>query len=135
VTGDDRPWWASDEATTTDPLDPVDAHRAARRGGIPGEDWDLPLLDGLVGAPRGAGTASPDDDAERAHGPDVCGVCPICLALRTLGGSRPQLVEHLTEAARHLAAAVRDLLEDPPRPRTPPAPPPDDDGLQRIDLD
>lgn len=77
----------------------------------------------------------PDGDQTRdpgAHGPDVCGVCPICVGLRALGASRPELVSHLTEAARHLAAAVRTVVEQQAAPDAGGA---DDDGLTRIDLD
>jgi hypothetical protein len=135
VTGGPRPWWASEaDAAASDPVDPVDAHRAARRGGFPTEDpaawWDGQ-------APPEGGPAGEAHDRARAdqpgHGPDVCGVCPLCAALRALGETRPQLVEHLTEAARHLAAAFRSVVDEPrpdeadePRDRVP---------FERIDLD
>jgi hypothetical protein len=143
---DPRPWWASDldaEAVAST-VDPLEAHRAARRGGPPPRDdaswWDL---DGLrEPAPDASSedgdhtTGTGDAAAAAGHGPDVCGVCPICLALRSLGESRPQLLEHLTEAVRHLAAAVRSVVEEPPRGRG------DDAGrgrgadpFERIDLD
>jgi hypothetical protein len=41
-------------------------------------------------------------------------VCPLCTLARTLEDTRPELMGHLTEAARHLAAAARALLETPP---------------------
>jgi hypothetical protein len=172
---DARPWWASDledgVADAAPPRDPLEAHRAARRGAHPSDDtaagwdddlaagWDLADLFGSPsggGAPSGAGTpddAATDDrvrdpraggrgptaadDPAAAHGPDVCGVCPICVALRALGESRPQLLEHLTEAARHLTAAVRNLVEDPPRVRPDGArrDHDDPDPFERIDLD
>jgi hypothetical protein len=149
VSDDPRPWWASDgDATTTEPIDPVEAHRAARRGNPGDRDrdpaawWDLPPVDEQSPAdePPPADQRTADDPPPATHGPDVCGVCPICHVLRSLGESRPQLVEHLTEAARHLAAAVRDVLEDPPRPRGPRGGSGGghDEGprdLERIDLD
>jgi hypothetical protein len=141
---DARPWWASDledgVGDAAPNFDPLEAHRAARRGAHPSDDaiagWDLaddPDGDQQVGGRR----PTEDDASAAAHGPDVCGVCPICVALRALGESRPQLLEHLTEAARHLTAAVRNLVEDPPRVR------PDGtrrsgedpDPFERIDLD
>lgn len=45
------------------------------------------------------------------HQPDVCGVCPICVGLRALAESRPELVSHLAEAARQVALAARSLRE------------------------
>jgi hypothetical protein len=97
----ERPWWASDPAAEFDPeLDPVEAHRSARRG------WSTAGGDGPVGSATGA-------DA-RGHDPGVCGVCPICVGLRLLGEVRPELLTHLSEAGRHLAAAARALLEPPP---------------------
>jgi hypothetical protein len=158
---DPRPWWASelDAEAVGSTVDPLEAHRAARRGGPPPRDdtswWDLdglrePAPDaassgattGTAGTDDATGTAGTDDAtgiggaAGAGHGPDVCGACPICLALRSLGESRPQLLEHLTEAARHLAAAVRSVVEEPPRGRG------DDarrgggaDPFERIDLD
>jgi hypothetical protein len=152
-----RPWWASDaDAATAAPVDPLEAHRAARRGPVPldgPEAWwhtDTPATD------RAAGTAGRDDTRNgppfgapteggqgreagggpEGHRPDICGVCPICVGLRALGGSRPQLVEHLTEAARHLAAAVRSMVDEAPAPRSDgPRSGRDPDPFERIDLD
>jgi hypothetical protein len=77
-------------------------------------------------------------------------VCPFCSSLRLLQETRPELVEHLTEAARHLAAAARSLLDTPVpspaerAPRSSPRPTADgpshrpvtaDGRLQRITLD
>jgi hypothetical protein len=165
VTGNARPWWASDaDAADTDPLDPLDpleAHRAARRGQVPLEgpaSWwdthapsddapvgDAPVGDAPVGEePGGEEPGGPDREAQAdepgaagpGHGPDVCGVCPLCTALRMLGETRPQLVEHLTEAARHLAAAVRSVVDEPPRARGDAAKRGrDTDAFERIDLD
>jgi hypothetical protein len=157
---DARPWWASeleDGVADAPPLDPLEAHRAARRGTPPPDDaadgWDLADLlgpaadasapgdgatDDASDAPRTAGRGSAGTDGPAAaHGPDVCGVCPICVALRALGESRPQLLEHLSEAARHLTAAVRNLVEDPPRVRPDGARRghDDPDPFERIDLD
>jgi hypothetical protein len=154
-----RPWWASDldgDVAAPADVDPLEAHRAARRGASPSDAegwWDLDEL--LAGpATEDATAGATEDDADHAtdagadgrpsggtgpkgaHGPDVCGVCPICLALRSLGESRPQLLEHLTEAARHLAAAVRSVVEEPPRSRSEGVRhEPGDDPFERIDLD
>jgi len=64
----------------------------------------------------------------------------LCTLARTLEDTRPELLEHLTEAARHLASAVRSVLETPPETagehaRRPAPSEQDPDGLQHIDLD
>jgi hypothetical protein len=156
-----RPWWASDaDAATVARVDPLEAHRAARRGPVPldgPEAWwhaDIPPFDAATeadgadsdGAREGTPRGTPSDEQRErvggegrdGHRPDICGVCPICVGLRALGESRPQLVEHLTEAARHLAAAVRSVVEEPHRPRpdgSRPGRDPDPDPFERIDLD
>lgn len=117
----DRPWWASDPAQQSSTEDPVTAHRAARRGSS-GDDpwWDA------VGAP-------PSDDPTARPGPhtfEACGICPICAGLRALSETRPDLVHHLAEAARHVAAAVRAALEAPPTSGGT-----SDEPLEHIDLD
>jgi hypothetical protein len=45
------------------------------------------------------------------HSADVCQICPICAALRVLEGSRPEVVEHLLEAARHLTLASKAVID------------------------
>lgn len=113
MTAHGRPWWASDGPVGdgADPTeDPLERHRQARRGEPAAED------------------AAAGGDAA-----DVCGVCPICTGLRVLGETRPDLLNHLTEASRHVAAAVRDLLDHPPTRDD--RDDPSDDALHRIDLD
>lgn len=195
----DRPWWATeDDDPRGSGTDPLDAHRAARRGdhrstgagarpdpddgpdpGVPptGErtdddgSWWVPATEALTRLARdlaASAVASPprglvDDDTDgtpRTHAPpprggededgasagghhvDACGVCPICVGLRALGASRPELAGHLAEAARQLtlavrtvvdAAAARDGAGDPPRSQGPGRRPPED--LRRIHLD
>jgi hypothetical protein len=152
-----RPWWASDaDAATAAPVDPLEAHRAARRGPVPldgPEAWwqtDTPPSDPAPaddgpgdargGTPNGAPTAGEraggTDEGRDGHRPDICGVCPICVGLRALGESRPQLVEHLTEAARHLAAAVRSVVDEAQAPRSDGSRTGrEPDPFERIDLD
>jgi hypothetical protein len=155
----DRPWWASDgpvDGGVDRRVDAMEAVRAARR---PRDATELPpwfetATDSLdpdgdeveagvaePGQPRAElppdGRTDPALAGETGHDPSVCGVCPICIALRTLQESRPELVRHLGEAARHLAAAARSLMDpaanDPahPRERGGSATP----GLRRIHLD
>lgn len=130
-----RPWWATpDGVDALGDEDPVDAHRRARRGTVPGTDR---AYDDLGDEPSDLGDEPSDgghDGRAAVHDPDVCGVCPWCSGLRLLAASHPETVAHLTEAARHLTQAVRGLVADLQRPgdgddgR-------DDDPLQRIDLD
>ncbi|MEX1178850.1 MAG: hypothetical protein WEB09_10345 [Nitriliruptor sp.] len=222
MTAAERPWWASDGAFDDD-VDPVEAHRRARRdagpgggvrdgsghgsaggqegggssssdrgdgGGAPGDDgsWWVPAADAVTRLVRdltASATASPPEDlAERlrdvaavagdgapgdgvptggageggsapgsegrdggegpgGHRIDACGVCPICVGLRALGDARPDLVVHLAEATRHLALAVRTVVDAAtdgrdPAGRGPGAPgrrAAQRDGLEHIDLD
>jgi hypothetical protein len=166
---DQRPWWASSTdgagmstdgagmstdgaGTSTDGAgtsttggrtsteDPVEAHRAARRGAPPpGAAGDGDEASAAAGG--GDHASAPAGESARSSGPSagaqaphshadvVCGVCPICVLARTLGDSHPELLGHLTEAARHLAAAARAMLD------TPGAHDPGTDRVQRIDLD
>lgn len=109
----DEPWWASGAgAGGLDDEDPLDAHRAGR-GARHGHRHDR------------------HDRAGHEHGTsvDACQVCPVCAGIRILAEARPELVTHLSEAARHLTLAARAFLDaqaDVLR---------RDEGLQRIDLD
>lgn len=156
------PWWhaaADAAATLAEQLaTTVEGHRAGARSDDRAADDGPSAADdgpGAGNARRGAGehddadhragaagardrAAGADDDAEGGHdghaaGPgDVCGVCPVCTGLRALSEQRPELVDHLAEAARHLSLAVRALAprEAPREHRTA-----RDDGLTHIDLD
>lgn len=98
---------------------------------VPWEDWD----DRDPPPPHGATRSAVDDAFEavqslarfvaarrgrsgglRPHPRDqTCRACPWCIALRSLGDARPEVVEHLDEAMRHLVAAARawvDAAED-----------------------
>lgn len=102
----DEPWWASG-ARPGEGLhdeDPLDRHAAGRRG-----------------EPNGA--ASPHPDGR------VCHACPVCVALRALEGSRPEVIDHLSEAIHHLSLAARAFLEAQVGATG------GDDGLRRVDLD
>lgn len=74
----------------------------------------------LVGALRDAATAwarqagdheRPVDGDAPGHGP-TCTSCPVCLAMRRLQRSRPEVAAHLGEAAASLAAALCALVAD-----------------------
>ncbi len=134
-----RPWWASDPvADEVDrSVDPIEAHRAARRAWL-GPNAPTSGPDAACGDPGGAsdgprtagGPGGASDGPRAAHGPggaadgprgtanepvdhaaQICGVCPVCVLARTVGESRPELLGHLAEAARHLSAAARSFLE------------------------
>jgi hypothetical protein len=155
TTTEPRPWWASDgpEREGDPTVDPVTAHRAARRRTGPAQSWtsahDAP--DAIAGdrvsagpvadGPGPGGAQEQSDDPQQArtaagptgHDPDVCGACPLCAVARALGETRPELVDHLAEAARHLLAAFRtfvDAARDGPE-----APRRSDERVRRIDID
>ena len=157
------PWWASEgpvEGGVDRAVDPIERHRAARRGALDPQELDPQELDRQEldpdERPRDPSPPSPPAAEPQLppepprHRVDACGVCPFCTSMRLLQETRPELVEHLTEAARHLAAAARSLLDTPvpssaeraerssprragdgPRPRPATA----DGRLQRIVLD
>lgn len=152
------PWWASEgpvEGGVDRAVDPIERHRAARRGELDPQELDPQELDPDE-LPRDPSPPSPLADEPQLppeparHRVDACGVCPFCTSMRLLQETRPELVEHLTEAARHLAAAARSLLDTPvpspaeraerSSPRRPgdgprPHPATADGRLQRIVLD
>lgn len=102
--GDDRPW------------------------DVPWEDWD----DRDPAPPNGAQRSTVDDAVDavqalarfvaarsrgrtggvRPHGREqTCRACPWCIAMRSLGDVRPDVVDHLDEALRHIVAAARVWVE------------------------
>lgn len=131
-----HPWWASADPTV-DALadeDPVAAYRAAKWPTAEPPPSDPPRSGPNPSDPPSGGPGS------LPHDPAVCGRCPICMGLRRLGDQHPEVLEHLTEATRHLSAAVRTLLDQ----RTDPRPSGADTGatgadagapFERIDVD
>lgn len=61
------------------------------------------------------------------HDGEVCDACPVCMGLRAVRQVRPEVVAHLSDAAHHLSLALRAVAEAQT--------PPDDEGLETIDLD
>jgi hypothetical protein len=43
-----------------------------------------------------------------------CRICPVCQALRLTRGARPEVFEHLCDAATSALAALRELLGEGP---------------------
>lgn len=143
---DAEPWLDAVAATMTRLAEASAADASASDDGAapgpgqqaPGEDGDA---EGGHGADDGSRAAGHADGGERAgqrasgpqaHTPEVCGICPICVGLRTLAESRPELVGHIAEAARHVALAARSLRE---RPEDASRPPRGDEPLEHIDLE
>ena len=65
--------------------------------------------------PPGGGAArrlGPRSTAALATTAPSAGSCPICQGLRLLRGVRPEVFEHLSDAATSLAAALRALAAD-----------------------
>jgi hypothetical protein len=123
VSAAERPWWASGtDGDGIDREDPLAAHRAGRAGGSSAGE-------------RGADGARRDRAGHaHAHGHehgtvDACSVCPVCAGIRILGEARPELVTHLSEAARHLTLAAKAFIDAQAEVLR------RDEGLQRIDLD
>lgn len=56
------------------------------------------------GPPRRAG------EREQGHDP-ACRGCPWCTLVRAVGDSRPEVTEHLEQAARHLVLAARAWVD------------------------
>jgi hypothetical protein len=114
-----RPWWASDDPSVDELAideDPLTAHRTARRPAETDGERDR-------GPDRHAPSAGEVQDASPSaevrdvlsasdsHDASTCGLCPVCIGLRLLGEHRPEVLDHLNEASRHLTAAIRGLLE------------------------
>lgn len=106
------------------------------RGGA----WWHDAVDALAYAVRAAGDAREGragrGEGERAVPPhdhtsdgQVCHVCPVCMALRALDESRPEVVAHLSEALRHVSLAARAFVEAQV------AATGGDDALHHVDLD
>jgi hypothetical protein len=112
-----RPWWASDGVPGSHREDdPVAAHRAARRRAAPhlraaAEAGDA--ADGVDGPEEDPAPAGTGGGTEAHVDGQWCGVCPLCTTARYLEERHPELLVHLGEAARHLLAAVRALVEPP----------------------
>ena len=136
-----RPWWASEGPVDggVDPAeDPLVAHRSARRGGGEPDPTVDPDTGGHDAAEdEASGPTQPGSAAGPTQpGSEICGVCPVCIAARMLGETRPELLAHLTEAGRHLSAALSSLLETrTDRSGDEQDPAPDPRRVRRIDLD
>lgn len=137
-TDDDGSWWVpATEALTRLARDLTAAAVASPPRGLVDDD-----AEGTPGTHAPPTRDGDDEDATSGDHVDACGVCPICVGLRAVGASRPELAGHLAEAARQLTLAVRTVVDaaaprdgagDPPRPRGPGRRPPED--LRRIRLD
>jgi hypothetical protein len=50
-----------------------------------------------------------DQSSGAGHAPE-CAICPICQGIRLLRGARPEVVEHLSDAATSFLAALAALF-------------------------
>lgn len=94
----EEPWWASGGEGGLGEEDPFEAHRSARGGSQDPVDPIVRILRQLA------------DGRHRLDG-ETCGVCPLCSAIAALDDARPELVRHLSEAARHLTLAVKAFVD------------------------
>lgn len=106
-------WWAA-ASDVVDRLgeDLADGARANAASAARRDERDDPA------APPPWEGRTDDRAGSGVHDLDVCGVCPVCLAVRAIAESRPELAAHLLEAGRQLTLAVRALVD---RPRDRPA--------------
>lgn len=99
----------------------IHARSAANAASPPGGAFTRPDPPDRPDRPDGADTSAPHANGE------VCDACPICMGLRALRQSRPDVITHLSDAAHHVSLALRALADvhagDDP------------DGLEKIDLD
>lgn len=129
----EQPWWASggDPEDGIDAADPLHAHREARRG-EQGRDPREGHRRGTAG-PGPSGQHSRHDEARASHrhgsGDPACQACPICMALRALESSRPELIGHLSEALHHLSLAAKAFVDAQAAQHEPTG------DLERIDLE
>ncbi|MDX1620946.1 MAG: hypothetical protein R3320_08145 [Nitriliruptorales bacterium] len=93
------PWWASDNGGGLGDEDPFDAHRSARSG------RERRTSDAFRELFRALGEGRHRLDSE------TCGVCPLCTAIASLDQVRPEVVQHLSEAARHLTLAAKSFVD------------------------
>jgi hypothetical protein len=101
---DDRPWdvpW--EDWDDRDPAPPPGAQRSTVEDAV---DAVQALARFVAARSRGR------TGGVRPHGREqTCRACPWCIAVRSLGDVRPEVVDHLDEALRHLVAAARAWVE------------------------
>lgn len=123
------PWWASgaerpvdDDRSPPSPNRPGAGHgpgsgagpgshsgRGFRSGSDTGRTGQRHGEDGGHRQGSGPGGAS----RPHRHATDAaCQICPVCSLLRTLDEVRPEVVEHMSEAARHLTLAAKTFIDE-----------------------
>lgn len=109
----ERPWWASGAPGLDDDQDPVDAHRAGRRGDTdPLGEAARRFAEAVGGWTNGEPNGGPGDDGHGHRAAvQACGVCPVCTVIRLVGEVRPEVVEHLAAATRHLTLAAKAVVD------------------------
>lgn len=81
--------------------------------------------------PREAFPDASHSEQSASHTGPECRVCPFCQLLHVVRGARPELLEHLSEAATQLALALRVGIEASEHRWTARRP---DVGVERIDI-
>ncbi|MFT5221845.1 MAG: hypothetical protein ACI867_000140 [Glaciecola sp.] len=114
-----RPAWM-------DAVEAIDgAMRAAAKGARGAAERVTDVRDGLAGQVDGAqgdqdGEGSPGNadggdggaDGHRHGAVDAyCHLCPVCSLLRALEDVRPEVLVHLTQAARHVTLAAKAVID------------------------
>lgn len=110
--------WLEVAAATMSRLARDLAQGASPADADPGADPDPGAGDGpaVAGSHGGPEPDGEDEPSRPPHTPEICGICPICVGLRSLAEARPELLGHLAEVARHASLAVRSLTERPEHP-------------------
>lgn len=91
------PWWIDAAELVT---------RFAREAGRAASGYAEATRDQAVDDARPGG-----DPHVHTGSAQACQVCPLCAGIRILAEARPEMVGHLTEAARHLTLAARAFLD------------------------
>lgn len=84
--------------------------RDGLQGQVDGVPGDASGGDGGSGEDGGAAGGPPGDHRHGAIDA-YCHICPVCSLLRALEEVRPEVLVHLTEAARHLTLAAKSVVD------------------------
>ncbi len=76
--------------------------------------WSRGEARGAAGGAAAEGANGPAGAPGTSHLPTTCGTCPLCLALDRLGRSRPEVLDHLTDAVQALGAALAAVTRPAP---------------------
>lgn len=114
-------WWEAYESLGDAAREAAKGFREAAEGG-----WSNGARQPSNGADQ---QKSADPEHVHFSGDAACQVCPICTGLRLLGEVRPEVIQHLTEAAKHLTLAAKAVIDAQAEHLT------RDERLEHIELD